>query len=156
MKVIMQINWRNPPPSVCVFWLIFLSLNQMTIFAQSKEPKRTQEILAKLIITEFLDDSADKDHIFLLRKNFPLSGAINGVNKNRKTKIKLVNRSISGEEVYFFKSLSVKKNFATIMFGNTWRSLSRLGFYENIYQYKCKKNKGKWRCRLGSLTSTQS
>src|SRR4051794_10384716 len=105
-------NEQNNIKLVLKISLLFvvLLLSQLTLFAQSKETRTAQQVLAKLFIADYLDDSTDKAYIYFLKKNFPLAESIDDVNKNRKTKIKLIDEPVLGEEVYFFESFFVRSN----------------------------------------------
>ena len=141
---------------IIFFAFVLTSTIQVQLFAQTKNELKEQKELAKSIIDDFLTDSVDEEFVYLLKENFPLTDSINEINSKRKTKIKLVDKFVLGSETYCFQSIVVKGNTGKIIFGNSWRSLSGVGFHEIIVLYKCQKKKGKWNCQAKEITTSES
>lgn len=141
---------------IMFFAFVLTSAIQIQLFAQTKNQLTAKKELAKLIIDKFLTDSVNQEYIYLLRENFPLIDSIDDINSKRKTKIKLIDKFVLGEDTYFFQPILVKRNLATVFWGNSWRSLSGVGFHEIIAEYKCQKKKGKWKCQARKFKISES
>jgi hypothetical protein len=128
----------------------------LPVYTQTKNQINDKEILAKLILIDFLDDTSGEDCKYVQNNSFLNDNLITSVNNNRKVKVILVDKVLPGFALYFFRSINVKKNNANIEFGRSWGGQGESSLSEVIYQYKCKKTRGTWNCEVTRIESKES